>query len=96
MYYNPQHANLRIISDWLTDLEAQLKKLLEDHNRWTGSKRARELLDNWAEARGKFVKVFPLEYKRALGEMAARKLAAAAPAKAASKPAGEKAAKAAA
>ena len=76
--------------------EAQLKKLLEDHNRWTGSKRARELLDNWAEARGKFVKVFPLEYKRALGEMAARKLAAAAPAKAASKPAGEKAAKAAA
>ncbi|MBP7420626.1 MAG: glutamate synthase subunit alpha, partial [Burkholderiaceae bacterium] len=28
--------------------EAQLKRLLEDHNRWTGSKRARELLDNWA------------------------------------------------
>ncbi|WP_372824788.1 glutamate synthase-related protein, partial [Polaromonas sp.] len=57
--------------------EAQLRKLLEDHNRWTGSKRARELLDNWAEARGKFVKVFPLEYKRALGEMAARKTATA-------------------
>ncbi len=69
----------------LTD-EAQLRKLLEDHNRWTGSKRARELLDNWAEARGKFVKVFPLEYKRALGEMAAKK-AAAVPGKAASKPA---------
>jgi glutamate synthase (NADPH/NADH) large chain/glutamate synthase (ferredoxin) len=56
--------------------EAQLRKLLEDHNRWTGSKRARELLDNWAEARGKFIKVFPLEYKRALGEMAAKKAAA--------------------
>ncbi|MDO8456858.1 MAG: glutamate synthase-related protein [Burkholderiaceae bacterium] len=53
--------------------EAQLRKLLDDHNRWTGSKRARELLDNWAEARGRFVKVFPLEYKRALGEMAVRK-----------------------
>jgi glutamate synthase (NADPH/NADH) large chain len=66
--------------------EAQLRKLLEDHNRWTGSKRARELLDNWAEARGKFIKVFPLEYKRALGEMAAKK-AAAAPAKVAGKPA---------
>ncbi|MDI1338376.1 glutamate synthase-related protein [Polaromonas sp.] len=74
--------------------EAQLKKLLEDHNRWTGSKRARELLDNWAEARGKFIKVFPLEYKRALGEMAARKLAV--PVKAPSRPAGGKAAKAAA
>ncbi len=54
--------------------EAQLRKLLEDHNRWTGSKRARELLDNWAESRGKFVKVFPNEYKRALGEMAAKKV----------------------
>lgn len=53
--------------------EAQLKKLLEDHNRWTGSKRARELLDNWDSARLKFVKVFPLEYKRALGEIHARK-----------------------
>jgi glutamate synthase (NADPH) large chain len=54
--------------------EAQLKKLLEDHNRWTGSKRARELLDDWSTARAKFVKVFPIEYKRALGEMAAAKL----------------------
>jgi len=64
--------------------EAQLKKLLEDHHRWTGSKRARELLDNWAEARAKFVKVFPNEYKRALGEINAKK-AAVAPAKAAGK-----------
>jgi glutamate synthase (NADPH) large chain len=53
--------------------ETQLKKLLDDHNRWTGSKRARELLDNWDEARGRFVKVFPNEYKRALAEINARK-----------------------
>ena len=58
--------------------EEQLKKLLEDHLRWTGSKRARDLLDNWAEARAKFVKVFPTEYKRALGEIHARKQAKAA------------------
>ena len=57
--------------------EAQLKKLLEDHNRWTGSKRARDLLDNWVEARSKFVKVFPNEYKRALGEINAKKAKAA-------------------
>lgn len=62
--------------------EAQLKKLLEDHHRWTGSKRARELLDNWAEARAKFVKVFPTEYKRALGEINAKKQAVATTAKA--------------
>ncbi len=49
--------------------EAQLKKLLEDHHRWTGSKRARELLDNWAASRARFVKVFPTEYKRALVEL---------------------------
>ncbi len=52
--------------------EVQLKKLLEDHNRWTGSKRARELLDNWDTARAKFIKVFPNEYKRALGEIHAK------------------------
>ncbi|MDD0810335.1 glutamate synthase-related protein [Curvibacter sp. RS43] len=62
--------------------EAQLKKLLEDHHRWTGSKRARELLDNWTEARAKFVKVFPTEYKRALGEINAKKQAATATTKA--------------
>ncbi|MFZ4625115.1 MAG: glutamate synthase-related protein, partial [Rhodoferax sp.] len=53
--------------------EPQLKKLLEQHNRWTGSKRARELLDNWEISRQKFVKVFPNEYKRALGELHAKK-----------------------
>jgi glutamate synthase (NADPH/NADH) large chain/glutamate synthase (ferredoxin) len=53
--------------------EAQLKQMLADHNRWTGSRRARELLDNWETARLKFVKVFPIEYKRALGELHAKK-----------------------
>ena len=61
--------------------ETQLRKLLEDHHKWTGSQRARELLDNWAQARLKFVKVFPNEYKRALGEINARKEAAIAKAK---------------
>jgi len=53
--------------------EAILRKLLDDHHRWTGSLRAREILDTWAESRGKFVKVFPSEYKRALGEINAAK-----------------------
>ncbi|MFT4193675.1 glutamate synthase-related protein, partial [Ottowia sp.] len=57
--------------------EEQLKALLDDHLRWTGSRRARELLDDWAATRQKFVKVFPTEYKRALGEIHARKQAAA-------------------
>ena len=52
--------------------EDLLKKLLEDHHRWTGSKRARDLLDTWATSRLKFVKVFPLEYQRALKGMGAK------------------------
>ena len=66
-------------ADWHvgeTDEEI-LKRLLQDHNRWTGSKRARELLDTWAESRLKFVKVFPNEYKRALTERKERRLEAA-------------------
>ncbi|WP_029525957.1 glutamate synthase-related protein [Polaromonas glacialis] len=57
--------------------EEQLKRLLQDHNRWTGSKRARELLDTWNVSRLKFVKVFPNEYKRALIERKERRLEAA-------------------
>ena len=66
-------------SDWHADEsdEALLKRLLQDHNRWTGSKRARELLDTWAESRLKFVKVFPNEYKRALLERKNRRSTAA-------------------
>ncbi len=49
--------------------EAILKGLIERHFKHTGSTRARTLLDDWSNARAKFVKVFPTEYKRALGEM---------------------------
>ncbi|WP_038208784.1 glutamate synthase-related protein [Xenophilus azovorans] len=54
--------------------EAQLRRLLESHHRWTGSKRARELLDDWALSRTRFVKVFPNEYKRALAEIHDRRV----------------------
>jgi glutamate synthase (NADPH/NADH) large chain/glutamate synthase (ferredoxin) len=53
--------------------DAVLKKLIEDHHRWTGSRRARDLLDQWPQSREKFVKVFPHEYRRALAEMAQKK-----------------------
>lgn len=55
--------------------EAILKNLIERHFKYTGSTRARALLDDWSAARSKFVKVFPTEYKRALGEMHAAKIA---------------------
>ncbi len=52
--------------------EALLRKLIEDHHKWTGSLRAREILDHWADSRARFVKVFPHEYKRVLAERAAK------------------------
>jgi glutamate synthase (NADPH/NADH) large chain len=55
--------------------EAILKSLIERHFKHTGSSRARALLDDWSAARSKFIKVFPSEYKRALGEMHAAKAA---------------------
>jgi glutamate synthase (NADPH/NADH) large chain len=49
--------------------EAILKRLVQRHFKHTGSTRARNLLDDWAVGRSKFVKVFPTEYKRALEEL---------------------------
>ncbi|KJS68080.1 MAG: glutamate synthase [Comamonadaceae bacterium BICA1-1] len=59
--------------------EAQLRALIEAHLRWTGSAKARQVLDHWAASRAKFVKVMPTEYQRALSERHARTLAASAP-----------------
>jgi len=63
--WHAQHRNGAPEAD-----ETILKRLIERHFKHTGSTRARLLLDNWADSRGKFVKVFPNEYKRALVELA--------------------------
>jgi glutamate synthase (NADPH/NADH) large chain len=54
--------------------ELTLKALIEKHVAYTGSARAITILANWDEYRGKFVKVMPNEYKRALIELAEQKL----------------------
>ena len=58
--------------------EAILKDMIERHAKLTNSRRAREILEKWADYRPRFVKIFPKEYRRALGELAAaqRKVAA--------------------
>jgi glutamate synthase domain-containing protein 3 len=59
---------------WHRDIadEVLLKQLIESHLRYTGSEVARRILADWEHARSKFVKVFPKEYRRALGELAAK------------------------
>jgi len=41
--------------------------LVERHCKLTGSKRAKNILDNWAEMLPRFIKIFPHEFKRVLG-----------------------------
>jgi len=52
--------------------EERLRQLIENHLHYTGSARARAILDDWAAYLPKFVKVMPVEYRRALEEMARR------------------------
>ncbi len=65
--------------------EVLLKRLVADHHKWTGSLRARHILDHWAECRGRFVKVFPNEYRRALAEIGLKATAAESESEAAAK-----------
>jgi glutamate synthase domain-containing protein 3 len=37
--------------------------LIDRHRRWTGSRRARQILDDWPAMVGKFVKVMPIDYR---------------------------------
>ncbi len=52
--------------------EAVLRGKIEKHLRYTGSARAKQILDNWKIYLPKFVKVMPTEYRRALLEIAAQ------------------------
>ena len=50
--------------------ERLLRVLIQKHLHYTGSQRAKEILDHWEKYLPKFVKVMPTEYRRALKEMA--------------------------
>ena len=45
-----------------------VRSLLQRHSRYTGSPKAKALLFDWKTAQAHFVKIFPHEYRRALGE----------------------------
>ena len=54
---------------------AELHGLIERHAAYTGSEQATRLLAAWEQALPRFVKVMPVEYKRALKRMAAGEFA---------------------
>ncbi|MEG9500826.1 MAG: glutamate synthase large subunit [Methylorubrum extorquens] len=58
-----------ILADMSGHDEERLSQLLTNHMKYTGSPKAKQILDEWAAFRTKFVKVMPVEYRRALREM---------------------------
>jgi glutamate synthase domain-containing protein 2/glutamate synthase domain-containing protein 1/glutamate synthase domain-containing protein 3 len=64
---NLEMIDLEIIE---SDDDAQLlREMIEQHLKYTGSRRAGEILDDWEVSLSHFIKVFPMEYKRVLGQM---------------------------
>ena len=57
----------------LEDDWKQIKQLLENHYYYTYSPRAKYILENWNDECLKFIKVMPIEYKRALSRLAEEK-----------------------
>jgi glutamate synthase domain-containing protein 2/glutamate synthase domain-containing protein 1/glutamate synthase domain-containing protein 3 len=58
-------------SVWKEDDKDLLHDLIERHLQWTGSVQAQRILDAWSDAVGKFVKVVPIDYRKALEKMRA-------------------------
>ena len=67
-----RYCNLDMIDlDPVTEPEdiERLRSLIEEHARYTGSQRAQAILADFDNALPNFVKVFPMEYRRVLGQM---------------------------
>ena len=65
---NPDSVDLESVLPGSED-ENELLALLREHLARTGSDKAAEILENWESCRSIFVKVFPVEYRQALGRM---------------------------
>ena len=66
------HGRVDVMAD-MTRFDAErLRQLIDNHARYTGSRRAQEILGQWAAYLPKFRKVMPVEYRRALAELKAR------------------------
>jgi glutamate synthase (NADPH) large chain len=69
------HGRVDVMSD-LTGKDAErLHMLIANHARYARSQRAAEILADWSRYRALFKKVMPVEYRRALAEMAKEKAA---------------------
>jgi glutamate synthase (NADPH) large chain len=63
------HGRVDVSGDMTKHDDERLFQLISNHLHYTGSSRAKLILDNWEEYRPKFVKIMPVEYRRAMQEM---------------------------
>ena len=56
---------------WQKEDTLLLLKLIQKHFDWTGSAKAHQILSSWQDMVGKFVKVVPFDYRKALEKMRA-------------------------
>ncbi len=66
------HGRVDIMSDMTRYDAERLHQLIANHAKATGSTRAQDILDAWDMYRGKFRKIMPVEYRRALAELTDR------------------------
>ena len=64
--YNPDMVGLEAVESG--EDVTLLRGLVERHLQWTGSEKAKRLLENWNEALGNFTKVMPHDLKRVMEE----------------------------
>jgi glutamate synthase (NADPH/NADH) large chain len=63
------HGLVDLMHDLSSRDEQRLRLLIEKHRQLTGSAKAAAILDNWENYRSRFVKVMPVEYRKALQKM---------------------------
>jgi glutamate synthase (ferredoxin) len=64
-----RHCNMDMVElEVMDDPEdrRELKKIIEKHHRYTGSRIAKELLSDWENSCRRFIKVIPVGYKMLL------------------------------
>jgi glutamate synthase (NADPH/NADH) large chain len=66
------HGRVDVMRDMTRYDAERLHQLISNHLKFTGSTRARVILDKWDEYKPKFRKVMPVEYRRALAELMAQ------------------------
>jgi glutamate synthase (NADPH/NADH) large chain len=65
------HGKVDIRHDMTRHDASRLRRLVEQHLHYTNSTRAREVLEKWEAFLPRFVKVIPVDYRRALEQMKA-------------------------